>query len=305
MPNAEDIRWFKSSWGPQTVAALQGTPFAVDQVIAIACQETGYIWSKLRRAGLPPDQVAALCVGDTIDYKAPGKGRQAFPKTKADLLAQPHGAEMFAIARAALEAIALHDTGYAKAATNPDKFCHGYGVFQRDLQFFKDDPDYFLTRSYADYPKTLAHCIAELQRGRRALKLPETAVLSDDDFCKVAIAYNTGGYKAAKGLKQGFFDGEKYYGEWIADYLAQVRATGPVASVPAAAKRFKVIARDGLRLRSGPGTGHDILRVLPTGTEVTVLKADAAVPAWVYVDLQGDGLADGCVLSSFLAPLGG
>ena len=106
MPDTDDIRWFKSTWGTETSAAVAGTPFDSDQVIAIACQETGEIWPTLRRTGLAATQVAALCVGDTIDYKGPHKGRQVFPKNKAELIAHPRGAEMFVIARAALESMA-------------------------------------------------------------------------------------------------------------------------------------------------------------------------------------------------------
>ena len=54
-----------------------------------------------------------LCVGDTID--APS--RDAFPKTKADLVAATRGREMFVIAREALEAIGQHDKAYGKIAT--------------------------------------------------------------------------------------------------------------------------------------------------------------------------------------------
>ena len=130
MPNSQDIMWFKQSFGPALAAALAGTPFDPDQIIAIACQETGHIWSVLRKKPLTLDHVVALCVGDTIDYKGPGKGRQAFPRTKAALLAEPGGQTMFDIARQALVDMAEHIPGYEGAVANPDKFCHGYGVLQ-------------------------------------------------------------------------------------------------------------------------------------------------------------------------------
>jgi hypothetical protein len=99
MPNAADMQWFKENFHAPIEAAIAGTPFMLDLVVAIACQETGHIWSVLRKKPLTVDQILALCVGDTLD--APK--RSAFPKTKAALLAQPRGDEMFSIARKALE----------------------------------------------------------------------------------------------------------------------------------------------------------------------------------------------------------
>ena len=299
MPNSQDIEWFKQSFGPALVAALAGTPFDPDQLIAIASQETGHIWSVLRKKPLTLDQIVALCVGDTIDYKGPGKGRQAFPRTRAALLAEPGGQAMFAIARQALVDMAAHIPGYDGAVANPDKFCHGYGVFQRDLQFYKVDPGYFLNRRYEVFAETLAQCLGELRRGVKKLGFEAIARLSDAEFCKVAIAYNTGGYKAAKGLKQGHFDGVKFYGEHIADYIDLSRTV--LAAAPVRPGPHEVIARGGLKLRAGPGTAFDWEEILPLGTLLQVVRADPNDPAWALVDLQGDGLVDGYVFAAFLA----
>ena len=60
-----------------------------------------------------------------------------------------------------------------------------------------------------------------------------------------------------------------------------------------------VIARDGLRLRSGPGTEFDVLKLMPFGSRVFVLKNAGD---WAQVDLQGDGASDGFANNHFLAP---
>lgn len=304
MPNTQDIRWFKQTFGAEIAAALNGTAFDSNQIVAIACQETGYIWSTLRKAGLTAAQITALCVGDTIDFKPPDKGRSAFPRNKAALLAEPQGQQMFDIARAALVGMAQFIDDYRGAAANPVKFCHGFGIFQRDLQFFKDDPEYFLQRRYEVFADTLQHCLAELRRGVRKLDLEAEAHLGDADFCKVAIAYNTGRYKPSKGLRQGYFDGVKYYGEYIADYLALSRtvSTDPVVPVGQSGQ-YRVIARGGLKLRSGPGTNFDWDRILPLGTLLQVVHRAGADPAWARVDLQADGIVDGYVFASFLEPV--
>jgi hypothetical protein len=300
MPIADHIRWFKQQFRAQIEAALTGAPFDLDMIVAIAYQETGYIWSVLRTKQLPLDKVVALCVGDTIDYKGPGKGRQAFPRTKDALVAEPNGQAMFEIARKALEDMAVYIPGYQGAVANPNKFCHGFGVFQRDLQFFKPDPGYFLERRYESFPNSLAQCLGELRRGLKKLGFESRTSLTDPEFAMVAIAYNTGGYNPSKGLKQGHFDGEKYYGERIDEYLKLSRTVE--AGMRLTAGRYVVLARSGLKLRGGPGTNFASEKTLPAGTEVDVVAVDSQDPPWAHVDLEGDGLLDGYVLASFLAP---
>ena len=144
----DDIKWFKDGFSGKVQTAIAGTPLNLDILCAIALQETGYIWRRLVAKGLPTNDVLKLCVGDTID--APR--RSAFPRNKAALIAQPRGQQMFELAHSLLVEMA-DATGiesYIDAGRNPNKFCRGYGIFQRDLQFFKGDPDYFLNQLWAD-----------------------------------------------------------------------------------------------------------------------------------------------------------
>ena len=62
-------------------------------------------------------------------------------------------------------------------------------------------------------------------------------------------------------------------------------------------RAHRVTARDGLRLRSGPGLQHAVLRLLPFGTPVYV---ERAIDGWVAVDLEGDGAIDGFVSAAFV-----
>jgi hypothetical protein len=306
MPSSSDIRWFNETFGSRITTEIRNTPFDLPQIISIACQETGYIWSVLRRKNLSEDNILALCVGDTIDYKGPKKGRQAFPHDKAQLVSRSQGKQMFDIAREALVEMSKYVPGYEAAASNPDKFCHGFGVFQRDLQFFEVDPNYFLGRKYENFENTLDHCIKELSNAVSNLRLDGSRKVSDADFCKAAICYNTGWYRPEKGLKQGHFNDGKYYGELIADYLVQIRDA--LRSSPIELPRridigpYIVNARSGLKLRAGPGVGFIAHRTLPFGTELAVVAADEKAPDWALVDLEGDGIIDGCVLGSFLRP---
>jgi len=60
-----------------------------------------------------------------------------------------------------------------------------------------------------------------------------------------------------------------------------------------------VNASSGLRLRAGPGTQFDVIRVLPLGTRV---MAGVRSDGWVMVDVNGDGTSDGFVFAAFLTP---
>ncbi|HEX7312370.1 MAG TPA: SH3 domain-containing protein [Pyrinomonadaceae bacterium] len=225
MPNTKEILWFKQQFRVEIEAAVQGTPYTLDMLAAIASQETGSIWPFLRRAGLNTDRILELCVGDIIDGTSAGKGRRAFPINKADLLRHPKGAEMFGIARQAFEDMAKYVPGYKAYVPNQNKFCRGYGIFQLDLQFFRDDPEYFLEKRYANFSHCLAKCIGELrdkQANARGLgHLRDKTKLNDIEMAQLAIAYNSGSYDPSRGLMQGHYnrDEKKYYGQYFIEYL--------------------------------------------------------------------------------------
>jgi len=235
----DSIRWFKETFGSQIQAAVDPTPFGVDLLVAIATQETGGIWGPNRNK-LPLDQLLEICVGDTLDENA---GRKAFPKTAAHLLEKPRGDEMLTIGHAALVAMSQHVNGFTAAAGNPRKFCHGYGIFQYDIQFFLEDPDYFLQRRWRTFSASLGKCLEELGAAAARLKLADGHKLNDSESVAVAIAYNTGRFIPSKGLQQGFKpkDGP-FYGEAINDFLrlsktiATPQLAAPIAAaVPGAA----------------------------------------------------------------------
>ncbi len=236
MPTAQDVAWFKSQFQGAIVPALAGTPFSVDMVTAIACQETGGIWSILRRKGLSTERILQLCVGDTIDGTATG-GRRAFPRSRAELMAAPEGARMFELARQGLVDMAGFIRGYSGAAARPDKFCHGFGIFQLDLQFFRTDPAYFLERHYADFGLAVRRCTGELRAALKRIGWEGKTTLSDHEMAGVAIAYNTGRHNPAKGLKQGYFDGTKFYGENFFSYLQLAHSVQVPAPASASASR--------------------------------------------------------------------
>ena len=218
MPNLkEDMKWFKDQFKTKVQAGVQNTPFNVDMVTAIATQETRYIWGKLYPT-LSLAEVLKLCASDIID--APS--RDAFPKNKAELLTAPKGAEMFTIGREALKALAVHLPEFQKYTTNnfPNKFCRGYGIFQYDLQFYKNDPNFFLEKRWYDFDECLRRFVQELKEALNRAYGSGKSTLTEEEMVYVAIAYNKGSVNFARKFKQGYKDDSgKYYGEYIWEYL--------------------------------------------------------------------------------------
>ena len=324
MPNKDAFFWFKLNFHQQINAVTADTPFSLDMLAAIAAQETGHIWGSLRET-LGLNELLEICVGDTLD--APN--RSAFPKNKSALLAVPRGGEMFQIARDALVQMAAHVPSFAKVAKNPDKFCHGYGIFQYDLQFFKQDPDYFLERRWRDFNLSLAKCIEELRNAMKRMGIEGQKSLTDLEKVHVAIAYNAGTFKPSKGLKQGHQNSDgKFYGELVFDFLKLAQTvsipsapapiatpapgTAPVAPPTPVTSTGKVLEVDvkenPLRLRSEPkiskpDVNANVIARLPDGQRVRLVSgklSDKFVE--VETSLHGANFR-GFAASEFLVPV--
>src|SRR5262249_23759074 len=152
--------------------------------------------------------------------------RGAFPAHKKQLVEQaPHGQEIFDAARQALLDIGQYNSTYEQIARRrPNSFCHGFGIFQYDIQFCEDkpgyDPAFFRAKKWYDFSACLEHCLKEL-RGCADYLFPHKTSLTDEEMVYVAIGYNIGPRSVRKngGFKQGHRDGGKYYGEYIWEYL--------------------------------------------------------------------------------------
>lgn len=309
MANTDDITWFKQQFQSEIEEAVKATPFTTNMLTAIACQETGEIWSVLHRRQLGLETILELCVGDTID-KTPTGGRNAFPKTKAELIAKANGQIMFEIARKALVDMSQYISGYQAVARNPDKFCHGFGVFQYDLQFFLKDPEYFLLKRYSDFSICLEKCIGELHSAVKRIKWQSKTMLTDYEMAAVAIAYNRGTYRPALGLKQGYrANGGKYYGEQFYDYLRLAKTVevtpdhtisiviptsgeaivSPPTPIEATGAYFEVdVVTNPLRLRSEPiinriKPNNNVIASLPDGH---IVRAVTGSPVNGFLEVE-------------------
>lgn len=316
----EAITWFKKTFRSNLESSVKNTPFSIDLLCAMAYQETGYIWSSMANK-LSLKEIALLAVGDTLD------SRSVFPRSKAELVSHPKGEAMFAIARESLVNMAKHVKGYDGAVRNPNKFCHGYGIFQYDIQFFKVDPDYFLQKKWADIDACFGRCIQELNAAKKRQGWQSKTLLTDEEKVYVAIAYNRGKADLSKGFKQGHQSSDKkFYGENIFEYMRLSQSIAsentivsnsspaplpPPTEVNSDKKIYKVKSTTtGLNLRSEPvvprnNSKSNVKAVLPNGHELTWVSGKAT-DKWIEVETNLNGAYfKGFVSAEFLELLKG
>jgi Bacterial SH3 domain len=295
MSSKDNIIWFKQQFKADIKEAIQDTPFSINLIAAIALQETGYLWGNIRQK----ENVAKtleLCVGDTLDTPA----RSAFPRNKEALVSRENGEAMFRVAREALESIAIYNSDYNKERKrSPDKFCHGFGIFQYDIQFFLENPSFFLEKKWYEFDECLRLCIDELSRALVRSYGNNRTSLTSREMVGVAIAYNRGKVNLNFDIddddfyKQGYKDDEgKYYGQYIRDFLELAKSTEEKVI-----GKYRITARNGLNIRSGPGLEFKVIDRIPLGSRISVGKWQND---WVEVDKEGDGAIDGWVFSSYL-----
>lgn len=215
----KQMLWFKDTFGDKITPKLAGTPFDLALLMAIAYQETGYLWGRMI-GKITIEDLLICCTGDAIDSPK----RSAFPKNRKELEAFPNGIKMFEIAREALKNAGRWDKKYDEYyKTKPDKFCRAYSIYQYDLQYFKENPGFFLNKEWGDIEKVTDLAINELKSKQNGLKpLKGKKTLSHNEKIYVAIAYNTGAGNVDlnKDFKQGHqnSDSKRYYGELVNEY---------------------------------------------------------------------------------------
>jgi hypothetical protein len=294
------MQWFKQTFGRECQQRLGGTPFNLNLLTAIAVQESYEAWGLVYKT-LPRSEVLKLCVGDTID-------RGVFPHNRDELEQISNGRQIFAVARAALEDIARYNSAYASVAHNPDKFCHGFGIFQYDIQFCKNNPDYFLQQHWFDFDKCLARCLGELTDAKHGL-YGTTQTLTDEQMVYVAIVYNIGigRFDRSKGFRQGFYDrdADKYYGEYIWDYLQLAKTVAdPQGSEPPPA--IVTVSRGTVMWdrAGGAAEGGTLVLNLPKNIPLRFIReVMVGTTKWSNVELASDARTSGWVEGGLLVPV--
>ncbi len=151
--------FIKTNFSDKIVAATAGTPFDINTICGIACQETAYKWL-LWLDKYPIDIILARCVFDaTGDMKGT---RNAFPKNSA-AFKEKYGQEFLDMLveegnkqRAMPQADAPNGYKSAKYLYN------GYGLFQLDLQSVVDDEAFFKEKKWYNLDDCLRWVMKEL-----------------------------------------------------------------------------------------------------------------------------------------------
>lgn len=150
----KSITWLKTNFGAQLAKAVENSPFSVDTICGIACQETANVWvSWIGKK--TPEEILGLCVFDASgDY--PGTQRSAFPKNAAAFRAKLGDAF-------ADDLIAEANASRKVRGLGPNQWLYkGYGIFQYDLQFVTTDRAFFEQKQWYSIDKCIDKVMKEL-----------------------------------------------------------------------------------------------------------------------------------------------
>jgi hypothetical protein len=190
--------WLKQHFEPQIKEAVYNTPWTVDLVCAIACQETAYKWL-LWIHNYEPLTILQCCVFDASgDY--PGRPRFAFPKNRADFEKKYNADVSHMLIAEGNKQRAMPQNDAPKGYSAAEYLYKGYGIFQYDLQNIQTDPEFFLFKKWYNMSDCLQRLIDELNAKAKVAS----------NLHGIVKAYNGSG-KAA----EDYADNVLQFKEWI------------------------------------------------------------------------------------------
>ncbi|MEP3198203.1 MAG: hypothetical protein ABJO57_10060 [Lentilitoribacter sp.] len=216
------MKWFVRTFGDRIDKRIRNTPYTKSFVTAVATQETAYVFGPLRRRIKDEQKLLSLLVLDTYGWS---RRRSYFPRSRQELLNAPNGKKMFQIARNSLEAIAKEREGFVDYANErPKQILFGYGIFQYDLQEFRNDPSFFLDKKWYNFEACLEKAIGEFDEKAKQMKYKKPRnKYSRDQLVRIGIVYNLGfkRYKPKGDYSQGFKNPTSgiRYGTYIDNYM--------------------------------------------------------------------------------------
>jgi len=179
------VAWMRQNFETKVIAAVENTPFEKELIYAIACQETAQRWA-LWIDGFDAATVLQKCVFDASgDF--PDTSRSAFPRNKAELVAEFGNEITQMLIDEGNKMRAMPQPGNPHGYGPAGYLYKGYGIFQYDLQFIKEDKKFFVEKQWYSIDECLARAIKEL--ASKWSKHP-------DDLFHTVKAYNGGGDRA-------------------------------------------------------------------------------------------------------------
>lgn len=184
--------WLKTTYSGIIQEGITGTPYTIELVCAIACQETSYKWLDWIDK-YEPDIILARCVFDATLEIEPG-ARKAFPQTQQQFR-DKYGD--------ALCDMLIDEANKTRALQNwsPRPWLYaGYGIFQYDLQNIVDDVEWFSSKKWYHMSECVAKLVGELNK--KAARF--------DNLRGIVKAYNGTGTAA-----ENYADNVLQFMEWV------------------------------------------------------------------------------------------
>jgi hypothetical protein len=152
--------WMKANFETKITDAVKSTPFDKELIYAIACQETAYRWL-LWIEEFSTEDILQRCVFDASgDF--PDTSRSAFPKNKAELTAEFGNDITDMLINEANKMRAMPQPGHDEGFQPANYLYKGYGIFQYDLQFIKEDKDFFVKKQWYAIDECIKRVMKEL-----------------------------------------------------------------------------------------------------------------------------------------------
>lgn len=173
------VTWIKTNFKDQLEEAVKDTPYSIDTLCGIACQETACVWLSWIN-NKTPDEILKLCVFDASgDF--PDTNRGAFPKNTSAFRA------VYGDALTEEFITEANNSRHARGYGNKEWVYKGYGIFQYDLQNIKTDEDFFVKKEWY----SMAACLDKVMS-----LLKTKAAANGNDMFKTIKAYNGRGTAA-------------------------------------------------------------------------------------------------------------
>jgi hypothetical protein len=230
-------RWLVEHFGPPMRQAVEGTPFTLDLLCGIGCQETAFLWLSWIDRDVSASTVLARSIGDASG-DAPNSSRSAFPRNTAAFRTEFGDEFADMLVAEANQSRALRGFG-------PKPWVYkGYGIFQYDLQHVRADEPFFRERQWREVEACLARVVEELQRKFRVT----------GELWAAVKAYNGSGPRAEE-----YKENVKAFAGWARDEIGRMLAAPPA---PAAVPRSRAARATQLTLPpSRPRLSRDELHV--------------------------------------------
>jgi lysozyme len=209
-------RWLVEHFGDSMRQAVEETPFSVELLCGIACQETAFLWLPFVQGGATAATVLARSIGDASG-DAPDTTRSAFPRD-SDAFRAKYGDEFTDLL------VAEANASRALRGMGPKTWVYkGYGIFQYDLQHVRTDESFFRERQWYELEACLDRVIREL-----TVKFQRTG-----ELWSAVKAYNGSGRRAEE-----YRDNVRVFTQWARDEIGRILALpSPPAAPPARAAR--------------------------------------------------------------------